>query len=84
MSKQVNEELLREIDQLELGDRILAFQKAVSEASNKIHVDRQRLALESWKASEGEDIEIRRAKLFKNIVENVRSKSLILMESQVD
>ena len=71
MSKQVNEELLREIDQLELGDRILAFQKAVSEASNKIHVDRQRLALESWKATEGEDIEIRRAKLFKNIVENV-------------
>ena len=41
---------------------------------SRIYVDRQKLALESWKETEGEDIEIRRAKLFKKIVENVPIK----------
>lgn len=71
MPKQVNEDLLRKIDGLELGERILQWKKAMSTAPWKIYVDRQRLALESWKQTEGEDIQIRRAKLFKNIVEGV-------------
>ena len=71
---QVNENLLREIDNLGLNDRIRQWQKAMKECPSQIYVDRQRLALESWKETEGEDIEIRRAKLFKKIAENVPIK----------
>ena len=71
MMAQVNENLLREIDNLELSDRIRQWQKAMKGCPSQIYVDRQKLALESWKETEGEDIEIRRAKLFKKIVETV-------------
>ena len=74
MMVQVNENLLREIDNLELSDRIRQWQKAMKGCPSQIYVDRQKLALESWKETEGEDIEIRRAKLFKKIVENVPIK----------
>jgi formate C-acetyltransferase len=74
MATQVNEDLLREIDKLELSDRIRRWQKAMKACPSRIYVDRQKLALESWKETEGEDIEIRRAKLFKKIVENVPIK----------
>jgi len=40
-------------------------------APRKISVDRVRLAMESWRETEGEDIEIRRAKLFKRVLEGV-------------
>jgi pyruvate-formate lyase len=74
MMVQVSENMLREIDNLELSDRIRQWQKAIKGCPSQIYVDRQRLALESWKETEGEDIEIRRAKLFKKIVENVPIK----------
>ena len=74
MTTQVNEDLLREIDKLELSDRIRRWQKAMKAYPSQIYVDRQKLALESWRETEGEDIEIRRAKLFKKIVENVSIK----------
>lgn len=67
----VDRTLLRKIDELELSDRIQAWQTAVKKAPNKIFVDRQRLALESAKATCGEDIQIRRAKQFEHIVLNV-------------
>jgi len=74
MATQVNENLLRKIDELELSVRIQRWQKAMKSCPSQIYVDRQKLALESWKETEGEDIEIRRAKLFKKIVENVPIK----------
>jgi pyruvate formate-lyase/glycerol dehydratase family glycyl radical enzyme len=73
---QVSEYLLREIDNLELSDRIRQWKKAMKGCPSQIYVDRQKLALESWKETEGEDIEIRRAKLFKKIVENIPIKIL--------
>jgi pyruvate-formate lyase len=74
MIAQANEDLLREIDKLELSDRIRRWQKAMKACPNQIYVDRQKLALESWKETEGEDIEMRRAKLLKKIVENIPIK----------
>jgi pyruvate formate-lyase/glycerol dehydratase family glycyl radical enzyme len=74
MTTSVDEDLLRRIDKLELNDRIQRWQKAMKECPSEIYVDRQKLALESWKETDGEDIEIRRAKLFKKIVENVPIK----------
>jgi hypothetical protein len=74
MATQVNEDLLRKIDQLELSDRIQRWQKAMKACPSQIYVDGQKFALESWKETEGEDIEIRRAKLFKKIVDNVPIK----------
>ena len=74
MITQVNEDLLRRIDKLELSDRIRRWQNAMKACPSQIYVDRQKLALESWKETEGEDIEIRRDKLFKKIVENVPIK----------
>jgi len=71
MATQVNQDLLGKIDKLELSDRIQRWQKAMKACPSQIYIDRQKLALESWKETEGEDIEIRRAKLFKKIVENV-------------
>ena len=59
MTTQVNEDLLREIDKLGLSDRIRRWQKAMKTRPSRIYVDRQKLALESWKETEGEDIEIK-------------------------
>ena len=68
---QINKQLLNEIDNLELGGRILKWKKALSEAGWKLFAEREKWTVESWKESEGEDIQIRRALLFKKIVENV-------------
>ncbi len=43
----------------------------MKDAGFKIYVDRQRLFLESWKGSVGDDLQIRRAKAFKHICDNV-------------
>jgi formate C-acetyltransferase len=74
LAVQVDEEILRQIDGLTLSERLLKWRKAVKEAPYKLYTDRQKYATESWKATEGEDIEIRRAKLFKHIAENIEIK----------
>jgi hypothetical protein len=78
MTIQVNQDLLGKIDKLELSDRIQQWQKAMKACPSRIYVDRQTFALESWKETEGEEIEIRRAKLFKKIVENVPIMEFIM------
>ena len=70
----VNKQLLQQIDELTLSDRVLTWKEAIDNAGWRLYTERQQLATESWKATEGEDIQLRRAKLFKNIVENVPIK----------
>ena len=65
------EALFSQIDALELPDRLLKWKEARRTAPFTVCVERDRLALESWKETEGEDIEIRRAKLFKKIAEGL-------------
>jgi pyruvate formate-lyase/glycerol dehydratase family glycyl radical enzyme len=65
----VDEGLLKRIDELQLSQRLFQLKDAMFSAPRKISIDRARLAMESWKETEGEDIEIRRAKLFKKVLE---------------
>ncbi|SHI17808.1 formate C-acetyltransferase [Sporobacter termitidis DSM 10068] len=67
----IDEELLRRIDALELDERILAWRKAMRAAPWKLFADRERYTVASWRATEGEDIQIRRAKLVANILDNI-------------
>jgi formate C-acetyltransferase len=63
--------LLQEINGLALGERVQELKEAMFTAPRKVSVARAPLAVQSWKQTEGEDIELRRAKLFKNVVEGV-------------
>ena len=65
------ETLLDKIDNLQLSGRLFQLKDAMFSAPRVISVDRTRLAMESWKETEGEDIELRRAKLFKKVLEAV-------------
>ena len=64
-----NQHRLRDIDGLILGDRLRELKEAMFTAPRKVSVARAALAVESWKETEGEDIELRRAMLFKKVVE---------------
>jgi pyruvate-formate lyase len=66
-----DEALLKQIDNLQLSRRLFQLKDAMFSAPRIISVDRARLAIESWKETEGEDIELRRAKLFKKVLEGV-------------
>ncbi|MCR4394634.1 MAG: hypothetical protein NUV31_09725, partial [Dehalococcoidales bacterium] len=67
----INEDLLKRIDQLKLSERLSTLKDAMFSAPRKISVARAKLAMESWKETEGEDLEIRRAKLFQKVLEGV-------------
>ena len=68
---EVNRELLQQIDGLELAESNRRWRAAMKAAEWNVCADRDRLAVKSWKETAGEDIQIRRAKLFKEIVENL-------------
>ena len=56
---EINRNLLAEIDAIELSESNRAWREAVRSADWRIHGERQRLTLESWRATVGEDLEIR-------------------------
>jgi len=66
-----DETLLKKIDNLRLSNRLFQLKDAMFSAPRFISVDRARSAVESWKETEGEDIEIRRARLFEKVLEDV-------------
>jgi len=68
---EINTQLLDRIDKLKLGNRILEWKRAVKEAGWKLFAGREKWTVESWKETEGMDIQLRRAHLFKRVVENV-------------
>jgi pyruvate-formate lyase len=65
------EKLIKEIDNIKLSNRLFQLKDAMFSAPRVISADRVRLAMESWKETEGEDIELRRAKVFKKVLEGV-------------
>jgi len=67
----VNENLLRQIDAIELPERIMAWKEAMRSAPWKLYADREKYTVESWRETEGEDLQIRRAKLIKKILDNI-------------
>jgi pyruvate-formate lyase len=67
----VNKDLLRRIDEVTLGEGNQEWKKAMKESGWRLFADREKWTVASWLETEGEDIQIRRAKLFKKIVENI-------------
>ncbi|MGD9162458.1 MAG: hypothetical protein PVG39_28890 [Desulfobacteraceae bacterium] len=68
----INNGLLQKIDELQLSNRIRQWKQAVNSSGWRLVADREKWTVESWHEIEGEDIEIRRAKLLKNILKNIR------------
>ncbi len=71
---EIDHALLEQIDKLDLSENNKAWRKAMKAAPWRVYVDRERLAVESWKETEGEDLEIRIAKMLKKIMDNVPIK----------
>lgn len=67
----VNEVLLKRIDDLTMSEKLHDLKDAMFNAKRKISVDRAKLAMQSWQETEGEDIEIRKAKLFRDVLAGV-------------
>ena len=67
----INTELLDRIDELKLSKRIQQWKQAVSSAGWKLFSDREKWTVASWQETDGEDIQIRRAKLLKKILDNI-------------
>jgi len=65
------EALIEKIDSLPLSNRLFKLKDAMFSAPRVISIDRGMLAVESWKETAGQDIELRRAKLFKKVLEGV-------------
>ena len=65
----IDEVLLDQINNLKLSDSLFRMKDTMFSAPRVISVDRIRLAMESWKETEGEDIELRRARMFKKVLE---------------
>jgi len=67
----INTQLLDQIDNLKLGKRVLKWKQAMNAAGWKLFAEREQWTVESWRETAGEDIQLRRALLFKKIVENI-------------
>ena len=67
---EINKDLLEQIDTIELSPRLQQWKAAVKASDWALFADRERWAVASWQETEGEDLQIRRARLFKKIVEN--------------
>jgi pyruvate formate-lyase/glycerol dehydratase family glycyl radical enzyme len=68
---EANMELLTQIDALQLSERNRQWKTAVKESGWKLFADREKWTVASWRETEGEDIQIRRAELFRKIVGNI-------------
>jgi pyruvate formate-lyase/glycerol dehydratase family glycyl radical enzyme len=66
-----NTKLLFEIDKIELSKRIQQWKQAVKSSGWMLFADRAKWAAASWQETEGEDIQIRRAKLLEKILKNI-------------
>ena len=71
MANTIRRELLDRIDRLGLTPRNLAWRKAMKEAGWRISADRERWTVQSWRETEGEDLELRRAKLLACVLDNL-------------
>ena len=67
----INTKLLERIDELKLSKRIRQWKQAVSSSGWKLFADREKWTVASWQETDGEDIQIRRAKLLKKILDNI-------------
>lgn len=71
---EINHRLLDEIDKIELSERNQRWRAAMKAAGWRVYVDRERYAIQSWKETEGEDLQIRYARLLEKILDNIEIK----------
>ncbi|MDR2611114.1 MAG: hypothetical protein LBC58_06615 [Clostridiales Family XIII bacterium] len=74
MTRQVDDSLLKRIDAVTLSEANLAWKNAMKASPWKVFADRERWTTASWKETEGEDIQLRRAKLLEKILDNLEIK----------
>ena len=74
MSKAIENSLLEAIDRLELSAANKQWRQAVQNAGWKIYADRERWTVKSWCETEGEPLQMRRAKLVACILDNIEIK----------
>jgi len=74
MAFKVNQDLLKRIDALPLSEANQAWRKAMRASDWKIYPDRERWTVKSWLETEGEDIQICRAKLLECVLDNIQIK----------
>ncbi len=67
----IDRDLLREIDALDLSEKNKAWRRAMKAAPWKVYVDREREAVASWKETEGEDLQIRIARMLERVMRNI-------------
>jgi pyruvate formate-lyase/glycerol dehydratase family glycyl radical enzyme len=72
----INMKLLEQIDEIKLSKRIQQWKQAVKSSGWMLFADREKWTVESWKETEGEDIQIRRAKLLEKILKNIEIRIL--------
>ncbi|MBI2910062.1 MAG: hypothetical protein HYX92_20670 [Chloroflexi bacterium] len=70
-TKVYNESMLRQIEGLRLSQRLRQLREAYFSAVPRVCGESPRLAMESYKESEGEHIELRRAKALKRVLEGI-------------
>ena len=68
----IDMQLLDSIDALEPGKSVLAWKRAMKASGWKLYAEREKWTVASWRETEGMDIQLRRALLFKKVVENVQ------------
>ena len=68
---EIDHSLLERIDKLDLSERNKIWREEVRKAPWRVYVDRERWTVESWKETEGQDLEIRRAKLLEKVLDKV-------------
>ncbi len=74
MAVNVDFGLLDKIEALNLSANNQAWRKAMRASGWKINADRERWTVKSWRETEGEDLQIRRAKLLECVLDNIEIK----------
>lgn len=71
MSASVDTQLLERIDKLELSQRAARLREEFFSCQPGVAGERVKLAMESWKETEGESLDLRNAKALKKVVEGM-------------
>ncbi|MDR0813184.1 MAG: hypothetical protein LBO63_04170 [Oscillospiraceae bacterium] len=74
MPRSVDTALLDQIEQIHLSDNNRRWREAMKASGWAIYADRERWTAESWLETEGENIELRRAKLVAKVLDNIEIK----------
>ncbi len=75
----VNEQLLGQIDNLQLSERILRWKAAMKAAPWRLYAEREKYTVQSWKATEGEDIQLRKRSCLSTLWKTSKSPSTTMI-----